>query len=221
MDTATKKRPATKRPPTKPTKPRDVSIKLTDEQAATLFRAARIIAPFASTDEARAVLCCVRFRSTGTSLLVEATDSCRLARIELPGFAVDPFDVAIDERWLVATLPKGKPGNGQFTVTFGERFTLTDHDADSVASRKTLTVFPNTDALFDRNSEQPEMDGETPRGFNPKYLASIFKAAQSWPDRYEHAPLVVRHLDPLRPCFFEVQALAGKLTMLLMPVRLA
>jgi hypothetical protein len=71
--------------------------------------------------------------------------------------------------------------------------------------------------MLDGDHPMPETDTDLPRAFDPKRLGEIFKAASAWS---KSMPVRVGQLDPMKPCRFEVTGGAGKLTMLLMPMRI-
>lgn len=212
-ETATKTQPAPAETP--------VHIEMDGTTAADVFSALRIVAGFASRDDGRAVLCAVHMNSDGKRLRIEGTDSYRLARLDMSRLDGWPeFDVLVDARWLTKNLPKGKPSISErfeFDV-IGGRFKITDRRAGTEASIATTGggAFPNTSSMFD--GDFGDDGAEFERAFNPKLLAATLHAAHqfsgggTWPVR-------IRHLDPMKPCRFDVDGPEGTLTMLLMPVR--
>ena len=231
MPTATKAKrtkasapPATKKPAKKKL---DVTFTLTGVDAATFLRAVRAAAIAASRDDCRPVLTGMHFATAADGALrIECTDSYRLYRIDMrwPGDALpEHLDVTVPAAFLDRHLPR-RPPAGDLGVTIR----LTDAECTIRHEGCTYTTptcagqpgypFPNTQQILDACPQTDAgMVGDGPRAFNPTLLGDVFRAARRIS---ASAALRVTHLEPMKPCRFDVVAGDLAAVMILMPVRL-
>lgn len=185
-------------------------------------RRVRAVAIAASSDSARPVLTGVLFESDGKTLTITATDSYRMyrstQRTDLP-----PLRRLVPAKWLVRNLPKRAAVSDDMTVTFGERITF-EFAGESFGTGSIGGQYPNVDTFAtDYPIDGASDDSGEQYGFNPTYMADIFKAAALYvgDNRWvSQSALRVRFIDPMKPMPFEVQDNGAVLSMLLMPVRL-
>lgn len=218
--TATKKRPASK-PVAKAaavkaaTPPAPVVWRLLSPHAQELNRWLRVVRAAASTDDARPLLTCVHFKADGEKLTLSATDSYRLHRIETPwkhaaGEALIP--VRFFQR-----MPKITK-HSTLTITIdGDRITG-DVDGDTWSVALVKGDFVNVDKLL-ADYVQEDKVTEAQRAFNPTFLGDVFRAARVFGHSGNYPTIRITHLDPMKPCRFDVTGHPAHLTMILMPVR--
>lgn len=233
--TATKKRPTRSR---KPTEPVEVPSVLTDRFEVELFGSAaqdlvtivKVVTLAASRDDAREVLTGMLIESDGEGTVTfSATDSYRLHVVEWKPPNDKPWPklrAVVPAMWMARVLPKRRLHPAwRFELTVGAgRITWLDDASGERFSKPLISEanipYPNVSGIVPADDAG---DVDAVRGFNPKLLADIFKAAHMFGDA-GYKPVKVRQLDPMKPCRFDVDdgGLNGpaRLRMVLMPVRL-
>lgn len=233
---ATKKRPTRSRkqrtePPAETLVPpvlrERVEVEMDGNVAAELVRIVKVVSIAASRDDARELLTGVLFESDGEGTVkVVATDSYRLHVVtwkqDWPAVRA-----VIPASWLARVMPKRRlHAAWYFRLTIADgKITWEDLAAQERFTKALISEvnvpYPNVDKLIDLASSG-DGDTEKVRAFNPKLLADIFKAADLFGGPNSYKPVRVTHLDPMRPCRFDVDGTGevnGTLQMILMPVR--
>lgn len=183
---------------------------------ADLRRIVRAVAPAASTDECRPLLCGIVIKVDAAGIAsFTACDSYRLHRAT-PATAIEtePFTAIVPAAWLVHWSKVKWPRDAWVSMRIRSgRVSLSV--ADDQRSTKTITgEYPDVDKLLEL---APRKSGES-SAFNPRYLRAAFDAAHVWSDI---APLRTKSINVLKPCMFSViDKTVGKLELLLMPVRI-
>ena len=191
--------------------------------ATDIVRAFGNAALFASTDKVRPAINSVKLELVAGSseAKVVATDSYQLAwdTFQLTCEALETVDVILPRDFVLAVVKLLKANKGQASISI---------EADSAIGRKvTVETFGSSVAETAYPGEFPNYrqlitdatDFAGPVGLNPTYLARYAKVvvADVRP-RDIQPPLVVHHLDPMKPARFTIGETFGSI---LMPVRLA
>jgi hypothetical protein len=220
----TEERPATKakgKAKAAAAKAATMHAELVGPEAKELATAVRVVAIAASRDDARPLLTGLLFESFGTVVRLSATDSYRIFSAEFR-LSMPECRAVIPAAWFAKVLPRRTSMADRYDLTIDDGL-VTWHDKQTSDS-STIKLrrsgsgpdYPNVVELLD-NNPMPEADANEGRSaFNAKLLGDIFKAANLWADS---SPVRVGHLNPLKPCPFEVVSGLGTLRMLLMPVR--
>lgn len=174
-----------------------------------LRRTVATVAPAASIDETRPVLCSILVELTDGELSFTATDSYRLHRVRLAG-RIDgaPFKVIVPAGWLVWATRRLRVGR-TVTVDVTHRFELAVED-ERASTRVIDGDYPDFDVLFD--TDVP--DEQTAR-VNPRYLCDALQAAAEWSEQ----PVRIVALHPTKQCRFTVNDPTGVLDMIVVPMR--
>lgn len=188
--------------------------------ADTLKKVIRTVAPAASTDDSRPVLCGVNITTTSDGdIHVTATDSYQmhtvcLARTVATANIAD--SVTLPAEWLTrwTRTPTSRFNTARLSVA-GLAATI-DTGGESAVTRLITGKYPNwATMMLDPDSVT---DHNPLVAVNPARLAAVLKAAAIW--GHDLHPLTLNRLDPVRPCQFTVRnPLLGVARLLLMPVR--
>ena len=213
---AAKPAPEPTPPPAPPTPATDGYI----EMSATLLKQIiAVVAPAASTDDCRPVLCNISIELTADGRAVfAATDSYRLHHLVLNV----ALDIGRQEGHVTGQIPAWwlqRWARGKFAKDDVVRLSWTEMTAtircgdmtDSMAHDR-FAPFPNMAKFMDDAAADPT---QTIAHFNPRFLAATLAACAKW-GRDEYSPV---RLNPLAPGLFVAKSADGLFTGLLMPVR--
>lgn len=236
MTTTAKPRPSKTKAPTakSATKPRATKPKAEPTPPAPTFggsltidvallkKIIAVVAPAASTDEARPMLTQMRVEPNGEHTDFAATDSYRLHNVTATvECAADSAPVNLPAWWLTRWARTKYSRSAKATIAWTERTATISVDEGDVTETVRLFVdgtayareYPSWRPMIDKVDDGTQRFA--PAAFNPSYLAAALAACGRWSASY--APVV---LDPLKPCLFVVRHPDnGTARILLMPVR--
>lgn len=177
-----------------------------------LQRVIRTVAPAASTDDCRPVLCGVLITLDEFVLTAVATDSYRLHKVTLAGLFEGPsFTALAPAAWLLrwASIPFPEHSFTSLTVDAEQRITLATSD-EHHSRRLVEGEFPPYERMLDTEGVNDESTN-----FNAAYIGAAVAAAYEWSDT---RPMRTEAFNFRKPCKFVVDGQLGRLDMLVMPV---
>jgi DNA polymerase III sliding clamp (beta) subunit (PCNA family) len=188
----------------------------------TFKRMVRAIAPAASRDECRPILTGICLEVARDRVRLAATDSYRLHVLELHEDDAMPHSgigvALIPAEWLTRIARIKMPVVGEVRLEVADkRVSVKLPEGENAGVSLISGEYPNIDSLI----STPETVAEA--AFNPSVLLAGIKACSDWDGSKSHyeRPMRVVTLDALKPCRFEQAHSDGKLTVLVLPVRVA
>lgn len=178
---------------------------------ADLQRVIRTVAPAASTDSGRPVLCAVLITLDDFVLTAVATDSYRLHKVTVAGLLDGPPFIALaPAAWLLRWAQIPFPAHSFTSLAVDdERVALATSD-EHHSQRLVEGEFPPYEQMLNTEGVNDESTN-----FNAAYIGAAVAAAHEWSDT---RPMRTEAFNFRKPCKFVVDAPLGRLDMLVMPV---
>lgn len=190
-------------------------------EAADLKRIIKTVAPGASNDTGRPILCGVELRVADGHTTWTTTDSFQLRTLTTTAsikWAGGPATTLIPAGWLQrwARTPTVRGDIARLQIA-GPTVSI-DLAGETWITNRIVGDYPNWETIV---ADTPVVtESEFAAAVNPRKLADVLAAAAVWAG--DVSPLQIETLDPTKPCRFTIDDInRGRLRLILMPVRIA